>query len=204
VERVIEQREPVRFSPYRIPVRPLIVGLVATAGMLTFYLGLVSLISWSWDHALSLLVEDRWFVTLLVVGFGVQAGLFTYLRALHGAGKAPAAVTGSSVGVSTAAMVACCAHHLTDVLPLLGLSAATVFLAEYKVPFLGWYPTRQESACCRSESARRGAAIRQPRVLQTPPITLLPPRRRRPGRRAAVRALYPVAFGRPGIFWPGS
>jgi hypothetical protein len=136
VERVIEQREPVRFSPYRIPVRPLIVGLVATAGMLTFYLGLVSLISWSWDHALSLLVEDRWFVTLLVVGFGVQAGLFTYLRALHGAGKAPAAVTGSSVGVSTAAMVACCAHHLTDVLPLLGLSAATVFLAEYKVPFL--------------------------------------------------------------------
>jgi hypothetical protein len=33
-------------------------------------------------------------------------------------------------------MVACCAHHLTDVLPLLGLSAAAAFLAEYRIPFM--------------------------------------------------------------------
>jgi hypothetical protein len=33
-------------------------------------------------------------------------------------------------------MVACCAHHATDVLPLVGLSAAATFLAEYLILFM--------------------------------------------------------------------
>ncbi|MFQ5614859.1 MAG: hypothetical protein ACE5GO_00085 [Anaerolineales bacterium] len=37
---------------------------------------------------------------------------------------------------STLAMVACCAHHVTDVLPILGLSAAATFLAEYQTLFM--------------------------------------------------------------------
>ena len=31
-------------------------------------------------------------------------------------------------------MLACCAHHLVDLLPLVGLSAAAVFLNAYKTP----------------------------------------------------------------------
>jgi hypothetical protein len=38
--------------------------------------------------------------------------------------------------MSTVAMVACCAHHVTDVLPILGLTAAAAFLAEYRMPFM--------------------------------------------------------------------
>jgi len=38
--------------------------------------------------------------------------------------------------MSTVAMVACCAHHVTDVLPILGLTAAAAFLAEYRIPFM--------------------------------------------------------------------
>jgi hypothetical protein len=34
------------------------------------------------------------------------------------------------------AMVACCAHHVTDVLPILGLTAAAAFLAEYRMAFM--------------------------------------------------------------------
>jgi len=34
------------------------------------------------------------------------------------------------------AMVACCAHHVADVLPILGLTAAALFLAEYRIPFM--------------------------------------------------------------------
>lgn len=34
------------------------------------------------------------------------------------------------------AMVACCAHHLTDVLPLVGLAGAAVFLSSYQSLFL--------------------------------------------------------------------
>jgi hypothetical protein len=33
-------------------------------------------------------------------------------------------------------MVACCAHHVTDVLPILGLTAAVTFLAEYQTVFM--------------------------------------------------------------------
>jgi hypothetical protein len=33
-------------------------------------------------------------------------------------------------------MVACCAHHATDILPVLGLSAFATILAEYKTPFM--------------------------------------------------------------------
>ncbi len=115
---------------------PFVTGLAASILMLLFYLGLVSLISQSWDHALSLLADDRWFVAPIIAGFGVQAGLFAHLRGLHSGMKAPAAVTGSGAGMSTAAMVACCAHHLTDALPLIGLSGAAIFLAEYKVPLM--------------------------------------------------------------------
>lgn len=120
----------------RIAFRPIVVGLIASLALLLFYLGLVSLIARSVGHALALLAEDRWFVFPIILGFGIQAGLFTYLRSLHAATKMPAAVTGSSAGASTAAMVACCAHHVTDVLPLVGLSGATIFLAQYKVPFM--------------------------------------------------------------------
>jgi hypothetical protein len=34
-------------------------------------------------------------------------------------------------------MVACCAHHVADVLPFLGLSAAASFLANYRLVFMG-------------------------------------------------------------------
>ncbi len=34
---------------------------------------------------------------------------------------------GTSGGTSVTAMVACCLHHVTDVLPILGVSAAAEF-----------------------------------------------------------------------------
>ena len=45
-------------------------------------------------------------------------------------------VMGTSGGTSVTAMVACCLHHVTDVLPVLGLSAAATFLARYQRPFM--------------------------------------------------------------------
>jgi len=33
-------------------------------------------------------------------------------------------------------MLACCIHHVTDVLPILGLSAAASFLAQNQRPFM--------------------------------------------------------------------
>jgi hypothetical protein len=41
-----------------------------------------------------------------------------------------------SGGVSTTSMVACCAHHITDIAPFLGVAAATVFLTRFQEAFL--------------------------------------------------------------------
>jgi hypothetical protein len=116
--------------------RPVFFGLLGMAGLLLLYLGLVSLAE-GWTHAVELLIEDAWLVGLIMAGFGVQVGLYTYLRTvIHAAARGAGALAGAGGTTSTAAMVACCAHHVTDVLPLLGLSAAAAFLAEYRIPFM--------------------------------------------------------------------
>ena len=113
--------------------KPLAFGLLGALGLLGFYLGLIGLAQ-GWQHAVDQLVEDRWFVGAIVSGFGTQIGLFTYLRGLQA--QAAAGGVALSTGTSGTAMLACCAHHLVDVLPVLGLSAAAVFLNTYKTPLL--------------------------------------------------------------------
>lgn len=117
---------------------PIGAGVLAALGMMGVYLGIVSLAG-SPAHALSLFWEDRGLVLPILLGFGLQVGLFTLLKTgLYLPVNAPSsgAVTAAGGGVSTAAMVACCVHHVTDVLPLVGLSAAAAFLANWKVPFM--------------------------------------------------------------------
>jgi hypothetical protein len=120
----------------RLVLVPTIAGLLGAVFLTGVYLGLVSLAE-SPAHALDLFWQDRFFVVPILIGFGVQAGLFARLKLgpqVHMAAAGASAAAGG--GMSTAAMVACCAHHVADVLPVLGLSAAAAFLAEWKVPFL--------------------------------------------------------------------
>lgn len=111
--------------------------VAAGAGLLAVYVGLITAAE-SFSHARQQLQADGRFVGLITVGFSTQAALFVYLRGLHRRVHGPAkALTAGSAGTSTAAMVACCAHHLTDVLPLAGLSGAAIFLNNYKPWFMG-------------------------------------------------------------------
>lgn len=118
---------------------PLGTGLLGSSSLALFYLGLVSWAE-SAQHALDLFWEDRWIVVPIILGFGVQVILYTILKTrllvpVSDTGSS-GALTGASGGVSTMAMVVCCAHHVTDVLPILGLTAAATFLAEYRVVFM--------------------------------------------------------------------
>src|SRR3990172_10291758 len=56
-------------------------GVIAAASLVGLYLGLVT---WAqgFDHAADLLWGDRYFVAAIAAGFGLQAGLFVYLRRL--------------------------------------------------------------------------------------------------------------------------
>lgn len=123
-------------APASIPAvwrRPAAFGLLAALGLLAFYLGIITLAQ-GWGHAIDQLIEDRWFIGAIMSGFGAQAGLFVYLKGLHV--QAAAGGVTASTGTSTTAMLACCAHHLTDILPIVGLSGAAIFLDAYKTPLL--------------------------------------------------------------------
>ena len=89
--------------------------------------------AYAWETYLAL-----WYwMTPLVAGFALQVGLFGYSRTLARAGVSPhASGVVASGGTSAVSMVACCAHHLTDVLPLVGLAGVTLFLSSYQSLFL--------------------------------------------------------------------
>jgi len=118
---------------YRPLLRPLIFGLLAALGLLAFYLGTITLAQ-GWGHATEQLSIDAWFVGAIMAGFGTQVGLYTYLRGMHL--RAKAGGVAASTGTSTVAMLACCAHHLTEVFAVFGLSGAAIFLNAYKTPLL--------------------------------------------------------------------
>lgn len=115
------------------PVRAALIGLAGGLGLLGFYLGIITLAQ-GWGHALEQLAIDRWFVGAIVAGFGTQMGLFAHLRGLHVRMRARGLA--AATGANTATMLACCAHHLVEIAPILGLSGAAVFLNAYKTPLL--------------------------------------------------------------------
>lgn len=123
---------PVR-PPSLIEPRSIAAGVLAAAALLGVYIGIISLAQGA-EHALEQLATDAVFVGLIAAGFGTQIALFVELRAVDRLHRSAAAVTAVGTGTSAAAMLACCAHHLVDLLPLLGLSAAAVFLNAYQTP----------------------------------------------------------------------
>ncbi|HEX6303283.1 MAG TPA: hypothetical protein VFZ76_03775 [Anaerolineales bacterium] len=118
---------------------PIGAGLAGSIFLTAIYFGIVSWAE-SPQHAIDLFWEDRLIVIPIILGFGVQMALYTILKKrlfvpVTSVGPS-GALTGAGGATSTAAMVACCAHHVTDVLPILGLTAAATFLAEYQTPFM--------------------------------------------------------------------
>ncbi len=115
-------------------------GFVGAVSLSTLYVGILTFVN-SAAHAWQQFLLFWPWMTLLVFGFGMQVGLFSYLRmykraASLSAGPVGTASVAATGGVSAGSMVACCLHHTTDVLPLLGLSAAAVFVSRYQPLFL--------------------------------------------------------------------
>ena len=116
--------------------RHILVGVGAAVLLIIVYLGIITLAQ-DLAHALEQTTELWYWVLALAGGFGIQAGLFSFIR--QGIRERRAATTGSvaaSGGVSAGSMAACCAHHLSDVLPLLGLSGVAIFLVRYQLFFI--------------------------------------------------------------------
>ena len=111
-------------------------GLLAAAGLLGFYLAVIVAASGA-AHLRAQLALDWPWITVIIAGFGVQVALLITLRErqrARAAAAAAAACTGA--GASVVGMLACCAHHVADLAPLVGVNLAATFLATYRVPFM--------------------------------------------------------------------
>lgn len=114
--------------------RHILIGTGAALLLLVVYGSLIALVQ-GVEHALDQTSRLWYWVVALAGGFGLQVGLFSFIRQSLQERRGTAAVAASG-GVSAGSMAACCAHHLSDVLPLLGLSGLAAFLVNYQVFFI--------------------------------------------------------------------
>lgn len=121
-------------NAYAMTASPARFGILAFALLLALYLGLLTLIS-GWTFTVSQFLEFWYYIVPLGAGFGLQVALYTRLRhLLHASGDARTVMAASGT-TSTAAMISCCAHYLTNIAPVLGATGLVTFAAQYQVEF---------------------------------------------------------------------
>lgn len=120
----------------RIAVASLRNGAIGAVTMALFYVAVVRGASGSWTHLADQARQDWYFLAAIVIGFGTQVALVTELRRRRHLGHSATVTGGVGAGASTAGMIACCAHHLADLLPIVGAASAAGFVTDYRVPFM--------------------------------------------------------------------
>ena len=116
--------------------RHIIVGVGAGILLLLIYAGVITLAQGA-QHMLEQTARLWYWLALLATGFGIQAGLFSFIRqALRERKASTTASVTASGGISAGSMIACCAHHLSDILPLIGGAGLSAFLVEYQFFFI--------------------------------------------------------------------
>ncbi|OGY97425.1 MAG: hypothetical protein A2128_00115 [Candidatus Liptonbacteria bacterium GWC1_60_9] len=107
-------------------------GLVGMTALLAVYFSVVSLIS-GWPFALSQFSQFWYFIVSLAIGFGIQIGLYTYLKSIIHKKSAASGILAVSGTTSTVAMLSCCAHYLANVLPIIGAVGIISLVGQYQI-----------------------------------------------------------------------
>jgi P-type Cu+ transporter len=114
-----------------------LMGVIGAFSLLGIYFLILTLVS-GWTFALSQFLDFWYFVVSLAAGFGIQIGLYSYLRnavrSMDRSGKV-VVVSGTT---SAAAMISCCAHYLTNILPVVGAAGLVALGAQYQIE-LFWF-----------------------------------------------------------------
>lgn len=112
--------------------RPTGFGMGAFAALLAIYFGVLTLIS-GWSFTVEEFTRYWYYLVPLAAGFGLQVALFLKLREVVSRAKQAGAVIAASGTTSTAAMISCCAHYLTNVAPVIGATGLVAFAAQFQV-----------------------------------------------------------------------
>lgn len=106
-------------------------GLLATFILLVVYFTTVTLVS-GWSFAQDQFRQFWYYVVTLATGFGIQIGLYSYLKSSIKNTVSPGVVA-TTGATSTAAMISCCAHYLVNLLPILGAVGIITVISQYQV-----------------------------------------------------------------------
>lgn len=116
----------------KIIAQAIVKGIGATIAMFAIFFLVVTLIS-GWAFAWSQFSAYWYFIVGLAIGFGIQIGLYSYLKRAIQSGVVPQAVLALSGTTSTVAMVSCCAHYLANILPVLGVAGFVSIIGQYQI-----------------------------------------------------------------------
>ncbi|NJD53510.1 MAG: hypothetical protein FIB07_11660 [Candidatus Methanoperedens sp.] len=113
---------------------PFVFGAGIGILVVLFNISIASLAEGSIEKGYEVFLTNGIFVYLIPLAVGVQMALFRYHRNIttgNVAGTEKMGMAGSAT--SSLTMVACCLHHVSDILPSIGLIlAASSFLIQYK------------------------------------------------------------------------
>ena len=110
--------------------KPVLYGFTAVVVLLIVYFAVLTLVS-GWNFALSQFSSFWYFIIILAAGFGIQVGLYAYLRnAIKNQSGKMLVASGTT---STGAMISCCSHYLVNLLPVLGITGVITLVAQYQV-----------------------------------------------------------------------
>lgn len=110
----------------------IIYGLISFFSMLLIYFGISSIAS-GIEYALFQFGAYWKYILSIATGFGLQMSLYTHVRNFNISCRGQVAASG---GMSAGSMVACCLHHVTDFLPIVGSTGGLLLLTYYIEPLL--------------------------------------------------------------------
>lgn len=108
-------------------------GGLALLTLLSVYFLVLTLVS-GWKFAWEQFTQFWYYIISLALGFGVQFSLYSYLKGIVKQ-QATGQVLATTGATSTGAMISCCAHYLTNILPILGVTGIITFIGQYQVQF---------------------------------------------------------------------
>ncbi len=116
----------------------IIMGIIGGLSITSLFFVIMILFT-SFNDGLSVFWDLIIWIVPLIIGFGIQVGLYTYMK-MNLTYKRDLLATKASLtaagGTSAVSMLACCAHHLTDILPFMGVSVLATFFIDYQKVFL--------------------------------------------------------------------
>lgn len=115
-----------------IGFKPFLVGVLASLVLLAVYLLSLLLIS-GWEFTRESFAEFGHYVIALALGFGLQVGLYTYLKQVTRHTRDAGQVVAVSGATSGGAMIACCTHYLVNVVPVIGATGFIALVAQYQI-----------------------------------------------------------------------